>query len=463
MPVSIRRSYRQELPGTAFLSIARAAFDGAVLGILVRIAFDGVVSPGRLNIAVALLSSMPSLANLLNFVWARAAHGQNKVRFSAGLQSAMLLLLLGVAFVPHSPAGLVYFNAILLAVWVCWSGHMAVRTTVWRNNYPRSMRARVAGKLATTQTVITSVLGLALGVLMGDHLARIDPALSLGALGIQPLAVFRVYVVVCVALGIVGVVILSRMRIRQHKKLMRDERESAADKAGPTLNPLGVLRLLREDKRFGRYQINQSVMGMGNLMLMPLIPIILREKFGIDYFEGILLAGALPMAVTPMMIPVWARLLDRMHIVRFRTVHSWSFIFAIVGLLIASTFHLRWLLYVSAIAQGAAQAGGMLAWQLGHHDFAPRERAAEYMGVHVTLTGVRGLIGPILAVGLYNSLEHTRAGAGSWVLVMCLLLVLAGALGFRAMAKTMDLTPANDEKPATSKTLGPAPVSRGGM
>jgi hypothetical protein len=463
MPVSIRRSYSRELPGTAFLSVARAAFDGAVLGIVVRIAFDGVVSPARLNIAVALLSSMPSVANLLNFVWARAAHGRNKVRFSAGIQIAMLALLLLVAFVPYTPAGLVYFNAVLLAVWVCWSGHMAVRTTVWRNNYPRSIRARVAGKLATIQTVLSSTLGLALGVFMGNHLARLDPRLSLEALGVEPLGVFRVYVLLCVALGAVGVVILSTMSIRQHKKLMRDERESASDKAGPTLNPLGVLRLLREDKRFGRYQINQSVMGMGNLMLLPLIPIILREQFGIGYFEGILLAGALPMAVTPIMIPVWARLLDRVHIVRFRTVHSWSFVLAMLAMLMAAKLELRWLLYLSAIAQGAAQAGGMLAWQLGHHDFAPRERAAEYMGVHVTLTGVRGLIGPILAVTMYNTLERSAEGSGAWVLVLCLLLVLLGALGFRAMAKTMDLTPANDERPATSKTLGPAPVSRGGM
>src|SRR5690606_477721 len=115
----------------------------------------------------------------------------------------------------------------------------------------------------------------------------------------------------------------------------------------------------------------------------------------------------------------------------------------------ATMFEQRWLLYVAATSQGAAMAGGMLAWQLGHHDFAPKERASEYMGVHVTLTGVRGLFGPVLAVSLYNALENYRDHSGAYVLVICLSLVLAGAFGFLAMARKMDLTPVNDDGPAT--------------
>lgn len=463
MPASIRRNYSRELPGTAFLSVARAAFDGSVLGIVVRISYDGVVSSSMLNIAVAVLASMPALANILNFIWARAAHGKNKIRFSTGVQIAMITLLLGIALVPHTPLGLVMLSAVLLAVWVCWSGFIAMRSTIWRSNYPRHLRARVAGKLATIQTLTASTLGLTLGAVMGDHLARIDPGLSLESIGVEPLGVFRVYVVMCVAFGAVGVAILSTIRVRQHKRMLREERDSSSDNTGPTINPMGVVRLLLEDRRFGVYQVNQFLMGMGNLMLMPLIPIILRERFDIDYFQGILLASALPMLITPMMIPVWSRLLDKVHIVKFRTVHSWVFVFTIVALFSATMFEQKWLLYVAAISQGSAQAGGMLAWQLGHHDFAPKERASEYMGVHVTLTGVRGLIGPVLAVTLYNSLEGVRDHAGVFVLTICLGLVLAGAFGFLAMARTMDLTPVNDEGPATSKTQGPAPVSKAGL
>jgi hypothetical protein len=460
MPPSIRRNYGRELTGTAFFSIARAAFDGAVLGIIVKIAFDGVVSDTMLNTCVAVLSSAPALANIINFIWTRASHGKNKIRFIAGIQIALLLLVLSIAVVPRSPAGLVLLCFLILGVYMCWSGYIAIRSTIWRSNYPRHLRARVAGKFSTIQTLALASLGLVLGVLMGDKLALLNPSLSHEALGVDPVGVFRVYIVMCVCFGVVGVVLLSTIRVRQHKRMLRDERESISDRAGPTMNPVGVIRLLLEDRRFGAYQFNQNLMGMGNLMVMPLVPILFRDRFGIDYFEGILLASVIPMAVVPTMIPVWARLLDRVHVVRFRTYHCWVFIVIILLLLLASVQEIKWLLYVVVVLKGMAMAGGMLAWQLGHHDFAPKERVGEYMGVHVTLTGVRGLIGPIASVLLYNALASRNPEYGPWVLALSLFLVLAGALGFVAMAGRMDLTPANEDGPATSKTKGPAAVSR---
>lgn len=461
MPPSIRRNYRRELPGTAFFSIARAAFDGSVLGIVVKIAYDGVVADAVLNTCVAILSSAPALANIVNFLWARASHGKHKVRFSVGVQIAMLALVLGIALLPRTPAGLYGLCALILGIWTCWSGFVAIRSTIWRSNYPRNVRARVAGKFSTLQTLTIASLGLVLGSVMGDEIRRLNPNLSLEALGLEPMTVFRVYVVVCVAFGAVGVVILSSIRVRKHKSMLREERESVSERTGPTVNPLGVVRLLLEDRRFGAYQVNQFLLGMGNLMILPLLPIIFRDRFDVGYFEGILLASVVPMSMVPIMIPVWARLLDRVHVVRFRGVHSWVFVGIILLLLVASLLQIRWLLYIAAAMKGMAMAGGMLAWQLGHHDFAPKERAGEYMGVHVTLTGVRGLVGPIVSVLLYNALAARNEAYGPWVLVLCFSLVLAGAVGFVMMGKMMDLTPASEDGYATSKTQGPAPVSRG--
>ncbi|HED54790.1 MAG TPA: MFS transporter [Phycisphaerales bacterium] len=461
MPASVRRNYSRELPGTALFAVGRAAFDGAILGIVVRIAFDGVVRADLLNYAVALIAAAPAFANIINFIWARAVQGRHKIRFIVGVQSVLLGLVLLLAFVPRSPVGLAMLCAIVIGIWVCWSGFVAIRTTIWRANYPRAIRARIAGKFSTVQTLILSTFGLTLGTLMGDRLGLIDPRLSLERLGLDPIGVFRAYVVVCVVCGAAGVAVLSTLRVRRHKRMLRDERESTAERTGPTLNPLGVVRLLLEDRRFGAYQVNQFLMGIGNLMVMPLIPIILRDRFGVGYFEGILLASTLPMAMIPFMIPAWARLLDRVHVVRFRSVHSWVFVALIVLLFLATELHIKWLLYVAAVLKGIGMSGGMLAWQLGHHDFAPRQRASEYMGVHVTLTGVRGLIGPAAAVALYNRLDALDDSFGPYVLLLCLALVLAGAIGFVMMTRRLDLTPADAKIPADSTTRGPAVVSKG--
>ena len=84
-----------------------------------------------------------------------------------------------------------------------------------------------------------------------------------------------------------------------------------------------------------------------------------------------------------------------------------------------------------------AYAGSNLGWNLGHNDFASVGRAQHYMGVHVTLTGVRGAIGPPAGILIYQWLESLRPGPGVYSLVLPLIFVTAGAFGFSHMRRVM--------------------------
>jgi len=53
--------------------------------------------------------------------------------------------------------------------------------------------------------------------------------------------------------------------------------------------------------------------------------------------------------------------------------------------------------------------------------------------VHVTLTGVRGLIAPSVGMLCYQSLEAWHAGLGIVALLLPLAMVIAGAIGFVRM------------------------------
>jgi hypothetical protein len=108
------------------------------------------------------------------------------------------------------------------------------------------------------------------------------------------------------------------------------------------------------------------------------------------------------------------------------------------GLIFASAqFDALWLLYAGAAARGVAFAGGRLAWNLGHNDFAKDENAAQYMATHVTLTGIRGLIAPFIGVPLYRLFERAGPGEGAWVFVVGGSIVVVGALGFYAMHRVI--------------------------
>lgn len=460
LPAKSRRLYSRELRGTALLSVGRTAFEGSVLAGIVRVAYDGAMPDAQLNTAVAVLASAPAAANILNFVWARLAHGVDKIHFSTVTELLMAGCIVGLAAMPQTSAGLVGVIAFAFLAWVFWSGYIAVRSTIWRANYARSLRATVASRLATVQATSVGVLSLAIGLLMSDRLGAIMPGLTLGSLGLDPLLVFRWFLVLAAVSTVAGAVVMAGLSVRRHKRLLLAERESSADRTGPTLNPVRVLTLLLEDRRYGAYQLFQSLMGAGNLMLFPLMPIILKERFDAGYFTVLLLTGSLGMLITPLAAPGWARLLDRAHIVRFRAFHSWVFVAAIILLLAASLAGSIWLFALAAMIKGVGLAGGMIAWQIGHHDFAPAAKASEYMGVHVTLTGVRGVFAPFAGVWLYNLIAAQSPALAPLAMLLCLALVLAGAIGFVWMNRTMDLAPADARPPADSRTLGPGPPSR---
>jgi len=59
------------------------------------------------------------------------------------------------------------------------------------------------------------------------------------------------------------------------------------------------------------------------------------------------------------------------------------------------------------------------------------------MGVHVSLTGIRGLFVPVIGVLLYEWLESMTPGWGRYCLLLPLALSSSGALWFVLMARKM--------------------------
>jgi hypothetical protein len=55
------------------------------------------------------------------------------------------------------------------------------------------------------------------------------------------------------------------------------------------------------------------------------------------------------------------------------------------------------------------------------------------MALHVTLTGMRGLVAPPLTMGAYHVLDSVHKGAGPFALALPCALVAAGAWRFQKM------------------------------
>lgn len=453
LPLHARRSYRLELTATFFFTLAIACIEGGVVAVFAKQTFAGLVPKRSLAFAVALVGAAPEIANLASFLWTQLGQGRRKVPLINAMQAAVLALVAALAFMPASPAGLWMLVGFVMLARVSWSGMLTLRPTVWRANYPPEVRATVVGRFSTVQTLLVASMGIALGAWMDRWVDSFRVVLPLAAL-----------------LACVGLFSYSKIRMRDEQASLAQERSSPDNVLRPWEGPKIVLRVLREDPHFAWYMLWMFALGLGNLMLTPVLAITLKDHFQLGYLSSILIISAIPQLVTSAAIPQWARLLDRVHIVRFRAIHGWSFVVSTGVLALASLADSVPLLFLGAVLQGIGFGGGALAWNLGHVDFAPPTRTSQYMATHVTLNGLRGLIAPFGAVALYDLLRGLPVGtdesghpvplgpvASAPVFLLSTILCVVGTVGFARLARRMGSLAGARARGATPKEKAAPP------
>lgn len=393
-PKMARPSYAHELVTACTFPLAPAILESGVIGVLAKKSFN--VSEFEL----ATIMAAPIFANLTSFMWASLARGRPKIPFITVIQSLVLLLLVVISLLPTVRPGPTLLVIAVILTRCALTGMVTLRSTVWRHNYRKAFRGRITGRF----TFLASLI-MAAGPLLGFFIQDLSPDS------------FRWVYRATALIAAIGVVSFSRIRLRGEKQLLAYERLPTAEPQphgepgrvyafepdGTQTKRHTVWTILREDRDYRWYMVWQFVGGMANLVgnfaLIRLV-IQLTENIPYEYVISIFLTTTIPMAVATMTVPVWARYIDSVHIARFRTRQGLFWIAAQFGTWIAGLFGGVWLLAMPRAIDGASRGGGMLAWNLGHNDFADRRMVPLYMGIHVTLTGVRGFLAPYMAVTL---------------------------------------------------------------
>ena len=406
--------FRREVLPWGLLGFTLGLVEGATAAVLVKQHFAGVAAPFAVNIAVALVSGAPAFSNVVSFIWANVAHGRARVQLMVALQAAFAVLVGCVSFASHAAAGLLITVLSVIAARMVWAGILTVRAAVWSANYPRNVLARITGRI-----VIVNSLSVALSAgLVGWVLeARAIDARWLyggGALA-----------------GLAGAWLYRAMRVRREFQLLAAESASAARSEPFSLKMFS--HILREDSAYREYMLWMGIFGGGTLMLTAQLVLIFSEQLHLSSATQIALLAVVPLITQPLFLPWWARLFDGSHVVRYRSRQGWAIVLASAAMCAGVFARSMPLLWLGAILLGAAQAGANLGWNLGHNDFASVGRAQHYMGVHVTLTGVRGGLAPPVGVLAYMALEAWRHRAGEFALLLPLALTTLGALGFNRM------------------------------
>ncbi len=399
----------RELTNWSLTSVTLGVLEGGLLGVIVKNQFDDVASPAAVNLAVAIVAGAPSFTNLSSFLFSSWSSGRDKLQIMSRLMQLMGVATILLAFPVANLVGLVLFCLLAVVARTAWSGILTLRASVWRANYPREWRAQITARLVRLSSLLVAAVAAVVGFMLDwqDDFYRICFLVA----GICSLVAARIY---------------SKARIRRHQQLLRSER--AAKVEGRRHFSLAVFgEVLRGDRDFRNYMSCMMVFGGANLMVIPMLVVMLNEQFHLSQWRQVMVTSSLPLVIMCLAVPRWARLLDRKHIFAYRAVHSWYYVLSYVFFALALGTGNPWLLWPAAMLLGGANAGGHLGWNLGHNDFTSDANAAQYMAVHVTLTGVRGIFMPLAGIGFYQLLLKYWPAMAAQALLLPLLLSAAGA------------------------------------
>jgi MFS family permease len=177
-------------------------------------------------------------------------------------------------------------------------------------------------------------------------------------------------------------------------------------------HPLRALRFVREDALFRHTLLCWMLMGFANLMMLPLrVEYLANPKYGqaLTAARIALLTGVIPNLARLVLSPVWGALFDRMNFFTLRVVLNAGFGLGILTFFLSDSLPG---MVGGAIVFGISNAGGDVAWSLWVTKFAPPERVADYMSVHTSLTGLRGVVAPLVA---FHLLGWLPVGTMAWI------------------------------------------------
>ena len=426
LPFMSRPHAAIEFKAWLLFAVPQGIMSGSVVGVLTRNIFADQAGAWTLALAVAVVTGATPLANLASVFWSQLVQGRDRVRMITLVQGLFALSLVSLGLVPTSFVGLVLMAVLVVATQFFWSGLLTIRSSVWRANYDRAGRTRFTARVLMVTSLVMAVTGIVTGVLVDLNINY-----------------FRPVFIAAGGFALLGTLSFRKLRVRRQRQLLNAERLLMG---GQRFRPAAFARIWRDDPLFRNYLIVTFISGSGNLMFMAPLILVMNNNLHLPQVEQILLTASLPTVLIPLLVPFWARVFARRHVIAFRARLNWCFAGAVAAFLAAAASDWTPLLWIGSILLGSAWAGGRLGWNLGHNDFTlDDERATEYMGLHVTLTGVRGSVVPLIGVAVYQALEARAPGLGVWSLVFPLILSVTGCVGFVLLARDLRAPPRGAE------------------
>ena len=188
-------------------------------------------------------------------------------------------------------------------------------------------------------------------------------------------------------------------------------------------NPWQSISLIWKDRLFGSMLGAWMLLGIGNLICLPIrYEYLANPKFGIDMNNAniAILMIAIPSIAKIASTYIWANLFDRLKLITTRNLLNGFFLLSVLLFFISDNILL---IGLASAFQGIAIGGGKIFWNLWVTKIASKEKASSYMSIHMALTGIRGSIAPFMGYWLLTQSNPQTVGyIGAFLIAVSMVL-----------------------------------------
>ncbi len=397
---------------TVLLLMAAAVFNGAILSLGQTQDIIARKALSARDWQLMLMTMISPISNFLSIWWGRLfERSRHKSRYFllAGVFGRLVLLY---------AIWLTTMNEYLVMMGLMFSANsllIPAQNTIYQKNIRNKRRA--------------GVYGYALSIGVGASIALTFVA---GRLLDSSENSFRWILAISGIFGFISCFLLSRIKINQplidpgFKRPKLKLRNVFIDPILHTRN------LLKENKPFACFERSFTLYGMGFIMMQPVIPIYMVDKLQLSYTSNFLAKGILSQIGMLLLSPLLGKLHDKMHPFKyiglsFALLMVFPLLFVLSSIWAGESYIAVAIVFFAYSIFGVAMTGVNMAWNMSSIFFAGTQDAAIYQSVHVTLTGVRGLLAPVLGFVLLRMIS-----------IEAVFIVAAGFLGMASFMSFKD-------------------------
>lgn len=316
---------------------------------------------------------------------------------SVNAASIFIWCMSAIGFATSAMAGdsiEIYLAGICLAAVMMTVGSPLI-SQIYRKHYPNKVR----GKLFSMAGVVRAMTGAAAGIGVGLWLANKGDDFH---------NLFWFYSACCLMMA-ACVFSMARVKLRKTKRLKLFD----------------AFQHVSQDKAFRKLLFCWMLLGMGNLLSFALfVDYISNPVYGfeLDASKAGFITSTIPMlALIVCMVP-WGMVFDRLPFYRVRVMVN-AFFF--IGILIFFLGGSYLALCIGMVFHGIGRSGGNILWSLWVTRFSSEDNVGEYMSVHSSLTGVRGVLAPVIAFAVAGWMGPgvVAIGGAALILISSLLLI----------------------------------------